>query len=700
VDGDTAAAGIQTFSASASSKVISITEPAVPGWHLTGASCTDAGAPVGSLGTGASGRTYTIPATSVQLGKSLQCVFTNSASATVTIRKVSLGATGTFGFSGNNGLAAQSLTTTALGTPVAGTIQTVTVPSTATTITEDPLPTDYALTGVSCTGLGAGGTATPDLPNRRVTLDAAATAPGSNIACTFTNTYTPPYPRVQIVKTTIGGSGSNLFRFALSGLSVASDSITVVGDDSVEGAANITGTAGVGVTISETSPQGWPANPVSASCVDTNSATPAASFGTLTGNQLTIPAAHMVAGAAITCTFVNGYPKNVTGRVFLDNGTAGGIANDGLINGGETGLSGIGVRLTDCAATILSTTVTDGTGMYALAVPFTVGTGDALCVEETNMVSRISTGASLGVVQLPSGQAVTNTGTAYTYTRDGTPDRIAFAWNSSGHADLNFGDVDRNTLATDGAKNGLPGSTVSYPHTFTARTGGEVSFDISNSVDTPALSGWSGKIFADTGCTGALQAGAALLYPPAVPVTVAAGQNVCIVMQEFIPANAMSGNSNTSTVQASFVFTNASPGLNATYTVTDITTVSTSALELKKEVRNVTRSGSFGINNQAKPGDTLEYRITYTNNGTTPISGLTVNDTTPQYTAFIAAQADTTPATLASCQKITPANPAPAPAVDCSAVQTEGGTGALSWKFTGPLDPGASGTVLFTVKVN
>ena len=700
VDGNTAAAGVQTFSASASNRVISITEPAVPGWHLTGASCTDAGAPVGSLGTGASGRTYTIPATSVQLGKSLQCVFTNSASATVTIRKVSLGATGTFGFSGSNGLAAQSLTTTALGTPVAGTIQTLAVPSTVTTITEDPLPTDYALTGVSCTGLGAGGTATPDLPNRRVTLDAAATAPGSNIACTFTNTYTPPYPRVQIVKTTIGGSGSNLFRFALSGLSVASDSITVVGDDSVEGAANITGTAGVGVTISETSPQGWPANPVSASCVDLNSATPAATFGTLTGNQLAIPAAHMVAGAAITCTFVNGYPKNVTGRVFLDNGTAGGIANDGLINGGEVGLSGIGMRLTDCAAITFSTAVTDGTGKYALAVPFTIGTGDALCVEETNTVSRISTGASLGVVQLPSGQAVTSTGTAYTYTRDGTPDRIAFTWNSSGHADLNFGDVDRNTLATDGAKNGLPGSTVSFPHTFTARTGGEVSFDISNSVDTPALSGWSGKIFADTGCTGALQAGAALLYPPAAPMTVVAGQNVCIVMQEFIPANAMSGYSNTSTVQASFVFTNASPGLNATYTVTDITTVSTSALELRKEVRNVTQGGSFGINNQAKPGETLEYRITYTNNGTTPISGLTVNDTTPQYTAFAGAQADTTPATLASCQKHTPANPPPAAAVDCAAAQTEGGTGALSWKFTGPLDPGASGTVLFTVKVN
>jgi uncharacterized repeat protein (TIGR01451 family) len=171
-------------------------------------------------------------------------------------------------------------------------------------------------------------------------------------------------------------------------------------------------------------------------------------------------------------------------------------------------------------------------------------------------------------------------------------------------------------------------------------------------------------------------------------------------MQEFIPANAATGNGNASVVQASFVFTNAGPALSATYTVTDTTTVSTSALELKKEVRNVTQGGSFGINNQAKPGEVLEYRITYTNNGSSPISGMTVNDTTPQFTAFVTAQAGTTPATLANCQKRTPANPIPAATEACATAQTAGGTGALSWQFTGPLDPGASGAVLFTVKVN
>ncbi|SCX73162.1 hypothetical protein [Variovorax sp. EL159] len=619
---------------------------------------------------------------------------------TLTISKVSLNNTGAFGFTGSNGVATQTLTTVTAGTAVTGTTQTLTASGVATTITESVPPANYALTGVSCTGLGAGGTATPDLPNRKVTLDAAATAAGSNIACTFTNTYTPPYPKVRIVKTTTSGSGTNVFAFALSGLSASTDSITVTGVGSANGAANLTGTAGLEASISESAPAGWPANPISASCVDAASANPNAPFGTLVGNRLTLPAANMVAGADIRCTFVNGFGYSVSGRVFLDNGAGAGTANDGLVNGGEAGIAGAPVRLTNCGATVISTATTDGSGSYALDVPFGTATNAPLCVEQTNAASRVSTGASFGSVRLPSGSAVTNGGTTYTYTRAGTPDRIAFTWNGSGHSGLNFGDVERNTLAADGAKSGPPGSTVSYAHTFVARTGGSVSFSISDSVDTPAIGGWSGKIFADTGCTGALQPGAALLYPPSAPVTVVAGQSVCLVMQEFIPTTAGNGNNNRSTVQASFNFTNAGPALSASYTVLDITTVSNSALELKKEVRNVTQGGSFGVNNQAKSGETLEYRVTYTNNGMTPISGMTVNDTTPQYTSFVAAQAGTTPASLTGCSKNTPANAVPAPAVACATAQTAGGTGGLRWAFGGSLSPGGTGEVLFSVKVD
>jgi len=384
VDGDTTTPGLQPFTAKAYGTDVTIAENAAPGWNLTSASCTDASNVIGSLGTGANARTYTVPATSIQSAKKLQCLFTNAASSTVTTRKISLGKVGTFGFTGSNGLGPQSIVTTTVGTAVAAAIQTLTTPGVITTLTEDPLPARYTLTSVSCTGLGANGTATYDLPNRKVTLDAASTAVGSNVICTFTNTYPPP--TVQLVKVTTSGTGSNLFSFALSGLSASTDSITVVGVGTANGATTLIGTVGLEVSVKETSPAGWPVNPVSASCLDSASATPTVPFGTLTGNQLTIPVANMVPGATITCTFTNSFSYSVTGRVFIDNGLGSGTANDGVINGTEAGLAGVSVRLTNCVSTTaIATALTDSGGNYSLAVPFATATGTSLCVEETNL---------------------------------------------------------------------------------------------------------------------------------------------------------------------------------------------------------------------------------------------------------------------------------------------------------------------------
>ena len=117
----------------------------------------------------------------------------------LTIRKISIGGVDSFGFTGTNGVVAQTLTTTTAGSPVSGVTQVLTAAGTATTITESTTPAAYQLTGITCTGLGAGGTATPDLVNRTVALDAAATATGANIECTFTNTL--QQTDIQVVKT-------------------------------------------------------------------------------------------------------------------------------------------------------------------------------------------------------------------------------------------------------------------------------------------------------------------------------------------------------------------------------------------------------------------------------------------------------------------------------------------------------------------
>lgn len=145
---------------------------------------------------------------------------------------------------------------------------------------------------------------------------------------------------------------------------------------------------------------------------------------------------------------------------------------------------------------------------------------------------------------------------------------------------------------------------------------------------------------------------------------------------------------------------NSSPGMSATYTTTDITAVSRSAVVLTKEVRNFTQNGTFGTNNQAKSGEVLEYRISYTNTGTSPVSNLVINDATPEYTSFVLAQTDATPISLSGCAKVTPANAPPLPPLDCDAPQAAGGTGALSWTFTGNLPGGAAGAVIYRALVD
>ncbi|MDY7579504.1 hypothetical protein RGU70_14390 [Herbaspirillum sp. RTI4] len=505
-------------------------------------------------------------------------------------------------------------------------------------------------------------------------------------------------PQLSIVKTVLTGSGDNVFRFALSGLSAGMETITVSGAGTGSGAL-LNGTAGVAVSIAETSPAAWPRNPVSASCIDSNSAlsrNPSGPLGVLNGNVLSIPADNMVAAARLVCTFTNTFSFLVTGRVFNDNGVGGGIANDGLFNGGEAGRPGVGVRLSDCGAKELSFATTDGSGSYALAVPYATPDGAPLCVQEVNPAPHVATGASMASMALPSGRITSIDGGSYTYTRSDTAARIAFVWKGRNLPGLNFGSVGVNTFSRDGTKAGLPGTTVIYPHIFTAQTDGEVRF----SVQSPGTGGWGGEVFADASCSGTLQSGAVQLHPSGVATQVRTGGALCILLRQFIPANATEGATNDADVLAAFRFTNAAPKLTATYEVSDLTKVGGSAVDLKKEVRNVTQGGSFGISNSAKSGDLLEYRITYLNNGPSPVTGLHLNDATPNFTHFIQASVGATPATLTDCRKRTPFNPAPAPAVACSVEQTgAGSSGAVEFSFAGALPPGATGEVLFQVRV-
>ncbi|QFZ83586.1 DUF11 domain-containing protein [Variovorax paradoxus] len=693
---------------------VTITETPVPGFVLSNVSCTGV-TPVLDAATNK------ITIASVPLDTVATCTVTNSTSI-INLTKA---------LGGNRLVAADQFTVAIRTGGVGGTVVSSNAASTTTgsgaTVTAGTGTTgDFRATPGQVFTLTEAGTAGTNLANytgRLTCTDAAGVMPaaslptneafnpatgraitplaGANLRCVITNTAGAGLS----LQKALGGSGrvaaSDQFALSATGTGApAAVNTTGAGTAVTSPAYTFQATPGSAYVLNEAMAAGSAsalANYTqSVTCTNAGGPTDVSALTTLPINIT--PAV----GDVISCVITN-TPATpaVTGRVFLDNGIGSGTANDGILNGGEGPLAGVSVRLTNCAATVFSTALTDASGSYSLSVPTGTATGVAMCVEETNPGTRISTGASVGNVALPSGAAVPAAGGTYTYTRTGTPDRIAFSWNGTGHANLNFGDVDNSSFAADGAKTGLPGSTVTYPHTFTAGTAGQVRFSIASEVPTPVITGWTTKIFADTGCTGALQPGAAQLFPPSAPATpvVFAGK-VCVIVQAFIPANAPQGASHKVKVQADFTYTNAGPALSGSFTLDDTTTVSNVALELKKEVRNVTQSGSFGINNQAKSGETLEYRITYTNNGDAPIRSLTVNDLTPGYTSFVSATAGTTPATLTACTKRTPANAAPAAVVPCADVQAVGGTGAIEWKFNGTIAPGGTGAVLFQVKVD
>jgi uncharacterized repeat protein (TIGR01451 family) len=358
--------------------------------------------------------------------------------------------------------------------------------------------------------------------------------------------------------------------------------------------------------------------------------------------------------------------SSLSGRVFNDNGVLSGVPNNGTQDGGEVGLANVAVRATNaaCASALCDTAVTDAAGNYTLWIP--AAASGSVVITQTNLGGYVSTGGNRG----------TTTGaTGYDRTADTTT--FTFAAGTS-YTGVNFADVPPNSFTTDGAQNGLPGTNVNYPHTFTAGTGGSVVFSTTN-VATPALAGWQNTIYRDSNCDGLLQTGEAS-GPLTGATVVTAGQQVCIVVREFIPAGAPSGARDQISVTAGFTYTNANPALNASTVRADITTVglpTSAGLQLVKTVSSPT----------ALPGAILTYTITYTNTSSGALTNIVISDTTPAFTTYIGASAacPSVPAGTSCSVSVQPAANA---------------TGPLRWTVTGNLPSSGSGTVSFQVRVD
>ncbi len=190
------------FRLGATNTATTVTEAVPSGWKIgTSATCTDANAANSgnptSFSTAIASSAFAIPATNIRSGAELTCAITNTKLPTLQLRKISNGGTRSFSFTGDNGYGSTSITTTAQGAPASAAVQVLSNFSTITTITET-IPPNYFISAASCTGLGTG-TATPNLSNGNLVLNAAATAPGNVIVCTYTNDLINP--ALSIVKT-------------------------------------------------------------------------------------------------------------------------------------------------------------------------------------------------------------------------------------------------------------------------------------------------------------------------------------------------------------------------------------------------------------------------------------------------------------------------------------------------------------------
>ena len=169
-------------------------------------------------------------------------------------------------------------------------------------------------------------------------------------------------------------------------------------------------------------------------------------------------------------------------------------------------------------------------------------------------------------------------------------------------------------------------------------------------------------------------------------IAVSPGDQVCLVITSNIPAAAPYNAQDIIVVTATFTPTT---GPNVLYARQDVTTVGAaggSGLTLMKSVRNVTQGSAAGTSNSARPGDILEYIITYTNTASTTVMMVVISDNTPAFTSF----------NLASCGL-----PLPAALTGCAVtVQPAVGVGGnIQWTLTGLLNAGQSGNVIFRATV-
>lgn len=542
---------------------------------------------------------------------------------------------------------------------------------------------------VSCTNAFSAGTNVSGIKE----LSSPFTLSGSDVVtCTISNE--PGAARLTIRKLSNGGIGSFAFRGTANGNGFSTDNsyqvTTVSAGDVASGATVSLTVANVVTEIQETLPPGWTVT--GASCIDANAAStgnPTGSFGTISGNILQLPAVNTRKGSDLQCTFTNAFTGySLSGKVILDTGVGGGTPHDAIQNGGETGHSGVPLNLTNCAGTVYATTTSAADGSFNLSLS-SVPPGQKVCLLEL----------------LPDGfnPVSVNAGTTGgSYTPATTSLQFTPGANTN-YSGVVLGEAPMSTFTSDGAQQTVPGQSVAYTHVYVAGSAGSVKF---SSADNPVPGGlsWSSVLYLDANCNGVLDAADNLITGP---LPVSAGQQVCILDKVNSPAGAIEGAKNVTVVSATETWTvpTLSPGSQVhVLKNTDTTTLGLSGLSLLKEVRklsacpvdaaaSIANSTPYVASGSALPGDFLEYRLTYVNNTTAPLTGIEIHDAVSVYTLYVRGLCLTLPGTGISGCSVTQQPAANATSGPVVWTLTDASTAPIG------LQPLASGSVSFCLRV-
>lgn len=235
-----------------------------------------------------------------------------------------------------------------------------------------------------------------------------------------------------------------------------------------------------------------------------------------------------------------------------------------------------------------------------------------------------------------------------------------------------------------------PGTTIIYPHLLDIPAS-----LVGASLDFAALSSrsLSWEIWYDSDGNGVLSGGdTQWINGSPVPT----GEALQFFVRSQIPAEAQDGYRDSTTFTATVTL----GSTVLTESVTDITTVSRlSAGELVAgKLMALDRDcdgdlsdemptdASFEVTKNADPGDCVVFRITYRNDGTGDVSDVDVRDQVPAYTIYRGGTAayDVTPSSLTPGTLTAPA---------------DGARGALSFPYTGTVEPGEEGSVVYGVRL-